>query len=140
LEYDNNLRGILFVDIPLHQDERGTLLALDRQQSVPFEIKRCFFIWGCPSPAVRAEHALSSEIALLALRGSVSIDLDNGEEQLTIKLNHPQRLLCIQAGVWLRLRSFSADSLIAAAAASEYSETSYFDAPQPALFAGADHR
>jgi hypothetical protein len=127
------IRGILFSEIPVHQDERGALVALDRNQSLPFEVKRCFFIWGCPPLAVRAGHSISADIGLLALRGSVIIDLDNAADKLTVELSGPQHLLCIHAGVWLRLRAFSADALIAVAASSLYFETKYFEAPQPDL-------
>jgi hypothetical protein len=109
------------------------LLALDHNQSLPFEIKRCFFIWGCPPLGSRAGHSISADIGLLALRGSAIVDLDNGAEKVAVELSEPRQLLCVHAGVWLRLRGFSADAIIGVAASRLYSETEYFPVPRPDL-------
>ena len=127
------MKGVVISTIPIHQDERGSLLALDALQSLPFELKRCFFIWGCPSYASRAGHSMSAPMALVALRGRVTIDFDTVSEQLTLELAEPNRLVCIEAGVWLRMRNFSVNALIAVASSSYYSDTQYSDVPQPVL-------
>ena len=72
-------------------------------------------------------------MALVALRGRVTIDFDTVSEQLTLELAEPDRLVCIEAGVWLRMREFSADALVAVATSSYYTETQYSDAPQAVL-------
>ena len=72
-------------------------------------------------------------MALLALRGSVTIDFDIVSEQLTLELARPDRLVCVEPGVWLRMRNFSVDALVAVASSSYYAETTYSDFPQPAL-------
>lgn len=127
------IKGVALSTVPIHRDERGSLLALDALQSLPFELKRCFFIWGCPAAATRAGHSVSAPMAIVALRGRVTIDFDTGSEQLTVELTQPDRLVCIEAGAWLRMREFSADALIAVASSSYYAETNYSDLPQPAL-------
>jgi len=134
------MKGVSVSTIPTHQDDRGYLLSLDAQQSLPFELKRCFFIWGCPAFASRAGHSVSSPIALVALRGSVTIDLDNGDQRLRLELTQPDHLVCIEAGIWHRLRQFSPDALIAVATSSHYSETKYFDTPQPGFRDHAESR
>lgn len=72
-------------------------------------------------------------MALVALRGNVTIDFDTGSEQLTLELSKPDRLVCIEAGVWLRMRNFSTDALVAVASSSYYTDTRYSDLPQPDL-------
>jgi hypothetical protein len=127
------MKGVAISTVPIHRDERGALLALDALQSLPFELRRCFFIWGCPASASRAGHSVSAPMALVALRGNVTIDFDTGSEQLTLELSKPDRLVCIEAGVWLRMRNFSADALVAVASSSYYTDTRYSDLPQPDL-------
>jgi len=127
------MRGVSILTIPIHHDERGSLLAFDARQSLPFDLKRCYFIWGCPEGKSRAGHSVSAPMALIVLRGWVTVDLDNACEQLAIELSTPNRMVCIEAGVWLRLRDFSADALLAVASPAYYEDIQYFDSPQPAL-------
>ncbi len=127
------MKGVSILPVPIHHDERGSPLALDARQSLPFELKRCYFIWGCPDGKSRAGHSVSAPMALIALRGQVAVDLDNASERLTLELSTPDRMVCIDAGVWLRLRDFSADALLAVASPTHHQDTSYFDSPQPAL-------
>ena len=129
----SSMKGVAISIVPIHQDGRGSLLALDALQSLPFELKRCFFIWGCPAEASRAGHSVSAPMAMVALRGRVTIDLDTGSERMTLDLTEPDRLVCIEAGVWLRMRNFSAEALISIATSSYYADTRYFDLPQPDL-------
>lgn len=77
---------------------------------------------------------MTSHEALVALRGEVTIDLDNGEEKMSMRLSHPNQALCVHAGVWLRIRDFSEGAIILAAASRKHGETVRFKEPQPQLF------
>jgi hypothetical protein len=125
------ISGVELIDIPLHQDARGSLLALDRDQSLPFGVARVIVLSACPESAVRGEHALSAHVALLALSGRVTVDLNNGREQRTLHLARPDQLLCVHAGVWLRLRNFSPSGIFLEAASKCFREVTYFDGPRP---------
>lgn len=127
--------GVTLVDLPRHSDDRGYLVALEGGKLLPFEVRRVFFMWGVPASAVRAEDAISSHEALIALQGEVTIDLDNGEEHMSIRLSRPDQALCMHAGVWVRMRDFSEEAMILAASSQKYSETEHFVEPQPQFLA-----
>jgi hypothetical protein len=105
--------GVELIPLPAHRSDTGTLVALDRAQSLPFYLQRMFVIFACARGARRAEHATSAHHALLPVQGGFSIDLDNGRERETLRLDSPDRLICIHAGVWLRLRDLSPETIIA---------------------------
>ena len=47
-------------------DERGKLVVIEGEQSIPFAIKRVFYIYGSDSSVVRGQHAnRESEFVLI---------------------------------------------------------------------------
>jgi hypothetical protein len=123
--------GVELIDLPVHQRDNGALVALDRNQHLPFAVQRVFVILACPTTATRAEHSSSTHQAILAVQGTVVIDLDNGREQDTLILDSLDRAVCIHAGVWLRLRDFSPSTIVLVAASKLYADTEYFAGPNP---------
>jgi hypothetical protein len=124
-----SLPGTKLVKLPKHADSRGFLIALDRDQSLPFDVRRVYCIFRGGAKSVRGEHATSAHCALVALQGVVHVDLDNGQEQRALRLARPDQALCIHAGVWLRLRDFAEDAIVLVAASQLYAESEYFDRP-----------
>jgi len=116
-----------------HADSRGSLVAFEGGWPVPFEIKNVFFILDCPPNAVRAEHAVSSDTALIAVRSAVTVDVDNGRERHSLRLDQPDRALVVRAGVWLRLREFDEHTVLAVLASQAYADRTYSDEPIPGL-------
>jgi len=128
-----SLLGTKLVKLPKHADSRGCLIALDRDQSLPFDVRRVYCIYQGPAKSVRGEHATSAHCALVALRGAVEVDLDNGQEQASVHLSRIDQALCIHSGVWLRLRNFANGAILLVAASQLYAESGYFDRPNPEL-------
>ncbi len=127
-----SLLGTRLVKLPKHADSRGCLIALDRDQSLPFDVRRVYWIQG-DVKSVRGEHATSAHCAMVALRGAVEVDLDNGLEQTSVRLSRTDQALCIHAGVWLRIRNFANGAILLVAASQLYAESVYFDRPNPGL-------
>jgi hypothetical protein len=61
--------GVELIPLPAHRSDTGTLVALDRAQSLPFYLQRMFVIFACARGARRAEHATSAHHALLPVQG-----------------------------------------------------------------------
>lgn len=125
--------GVAIVSVPRFVGDRGSLVVLEEGKFLPFEVRRVFFMWGMPAAAVRAEDAISCHEALIAVQGGVTLDLDNGQEQLSVRLSQPDQALCMHAGVWVRMRDFSPDAIVLAAASLKHEDTVRFTAPQPLL-------
>ena len=123
------IRGATIVELVRHTDERGTLISLASDSGAPFNIQRTFFIYGCPADTIRAEHASSAEMFLVAATGSLIVDLDNGDEQGSVILAAPQQGLHVKAGVWVRLREFSHGAILLVASSDLYKNITYFDNP-----------
>jgi hypothetical protein len=128
-----SLLGVKLVKLPKHADSRGRLIALDRDQSLPFEVRRVYCIYQGRGKTVRGEHATSTHCAMVVLQGSIEVDLDNGQAQASLRLSRIDQALCIHAGVWLRVRDFRNGAILLVAASQLYAESEYFDRPNPEL-------
>jgi len=128
-----SLVGTRLIKLPKHADSRGRLIALDRDQSLPFDVRRVYCIYQSHMRSVRGEHATSAHCALVALQGTVEVDLNNGQAQTTARLSRTDQALCIHAGVWLRLRNFGRGAIVLVAASKLYAQSAYFDLPNPEL-------
>jgi hypothetical protein len=127
------MRGVRLIELDRHSDSRGSLLAFGGDSPIPFDVRNVYFIVDCPTDAIRAEHANSSHTAIVALHRAVTVEVDNGSERESYRLDGPDQVLVISAGVWLRLREFSPETMLVVLSSELYTERSHFDGPEPPL-------
>lgn len=114
------------VDIPLLSDLLGTIGVVEGSSLLPFEVKRFYFIRDVPAGATRGSHAHKNLHQLvIALNGSVNVELDDGESNQQFALIGAGVGLHIPPGYWRTLRDFTPDSIVAVLASTEYSESDY---------------
>src|SRR5690606_10953610 len=104
-------------------DHRGKLVALEGISSVPFEIKRVFYIYGTQAGVPRGQHShhLTKQY-LIAVNGSCQVTLDDGKEKVTYELNQPNIGLFQDALVWGEMHNFSSDCVLLVLASEHYDE------------------
>jgi UDP-2-acetamido-3-amino-2,3-dideoxy-glucuronate N-acetyltransferase len=107
-------------------DARGSLMAIDFERFSEFEVKRIFYVFDVPTHHVRGEHAhrVCSQF-LIALRGSISVILDDGRRRAQLKLDSPAEGLLIPPMVWGVQYQFSHDSILSVLASEPYDEEDY---------------
>jgi dTDP-4-dehydrorhamnose 3,5-epimerase-like enzyme len=116
---------IKIIDIPKIKDTRGNL-AIVENDTVPFSIKRVYYLYDVPSDAYRGGHAhIKLQQFLVALSGSFEVVLDDGNNKTTVMLNKPDKGLLIPTGVWRELQNFSSGSVCLVLASDEFDETDY---------------
>lgn len=119
-------RGVDFIDLPLHADDRGQLTVAENS-SLPFEARRVFWLTGVPEAAERGGHAHSTCAEVLyAVSGAVKIDLSDGTRDLTVELSLPNRGIVIPPMVWCRLYDFSPNFVGLCFASEAYRPEGYF--------------
>lgn len=107
-------------------DARGNLTAIESGVTVPFEIRRVYYIYDVPGGSTRAGHAHKAlHQVYIALSGSFDVFLDDGVERETIHLNLPSVGLHIKPGVWRELTNFSSGSTCFALASEHFAEDDY---------------
>lgn len=116
------------VDLTVHGDERGNLIAIEKGQGIDFEIKRVFYIYSVKNSIVRGAHANEySKFLLVALNGSVKIFLDDGNNQDTVELNLPTKGLFINNMVWKEMYDFAKDTILVALSNEYYNSDEYIN-------------
>ena len=114
------------IDFKILGDERGSLIALESNKQIPFEIKRVFYIYGTQEGVPRGKHShYKTKQFLVAVHGSCKITLDNGEEKETFDLNQPSLGLFQDALIWGSMHDFSSDCVLMVLADEYYEASDY---------------
>ena len=107
-------------------DERGSLVALESNISVPFEIKRVYYIYGTKAGVSRGFHAHKKLKQLaICVSGSCKLLLDNGECKKSIILDNPLEGLLIGNMIWREMHDFSDDCVLILLENEYYHEQDY---------------
>ena len=116
------------VKIPfaIRGDDRGSLVAVEGGRSIPFEIKRIYYIWGTSQGTVRGYHAhVTLKQVLICVHGTCTIVLDDGEARTEVRLADPAEGLYIDSIMWREMKDFSEDAVLLVLASEHYEESDY---------------
>ena len=117
---------VKLVDLPIRGDGRGSLIAIEQSQTIPFDIKRVYYIFGTQPKVTRGFHAHKSLSQLLVcVSGSCDVILDNGVQRETMTLDRPDKGLLVQSMIWREMHRFSDDCVLLVLASNHYSEDDY---------------
>ncbi len=117
---------IKLIDFPVLGDERGSLLALEGNKHVPFDIKRVYYIYGTQEGVARGFHAHKElKQVAICLKGSCRFVMDNGVEQSDVVLNSSSQGLLIDTMQWHEMYDFSSDCILLVLASDVYDEADY---------------
>jgi dTDP-4-dehydrorhamnose 3,5-epimerase-like enzyme len=116
---------IALIDIPKIEDYRGNIAVVEKS-TIPFEIKRVYYLYDIPSTARRGGHAHKEQIELLvALSGSFDVILKDGSDAKTVTLNKPDKGLVIPRNTWRELENFSSGAVCLVLASDVFEEEDY---------------
>lgn len=123
MQIDNQYKILQFSDLG---DERGNLVVVEGNQTIPFAIKRVFYIYGSDADVKRGQHAnRESEFVLINVKGTSKVRIDNGYEEKVIELNRPRMGLYLSRMVWKDMYDFSDDSVLLVLASTHYNAAEY---------------
>ena len=121
----NNLDEIELLDIPTINDARGNLAVIEKD-ILPYPIKRVYYLFDVPSDSFRGGHAHKEQLEfLIALSGSFTVTLDNGQTKKSFLLNKPNKGLLLPTGIWRELEDFSSGSICLVLSSGEFEEDDY---------------
>jgi dTDP-4-dehydrorhamnose 3,5-epimerase-like enzyme len=114
------------IQISSISSETGCLFVLEKQERLPFEIKRVYYITNVKNDAQRGNHAHKQlKQLMICLGGSCDIVLDNGVSRTTITLDMPGKILYIQPCLWREIKNFTENATLMVFASEEYDENDY---------------
>lgn len=114
------------VDFKVRGDHYGKLVALEKGNDLPFDVKRVYYIWNTSSETVRGKHAHRKlEQMIVCTSGSCDFILDDGKTRETVHLDNPAQGLYIKHFIWREFTNFSSDCVVMVLASEHYDEADY---------------
>jgi dTDP-4-dehydrorhamnose 3,5-epimerase-like enzyme len=117
---------ISWVSLPVLGDDRGALVAIEENATVPFEIKRVYYIYNTLEGVSRGFHAHHElDQVVICLSGSCKMLMDDGIAKETVDLCRDGRGLMLPRMVWHEMHDFSEDCILLVLASDLYDESDY---------------
>jgi hypothetical protein len=114
------------IEIDKHHHEKGNISVIENEVTVPFDIKRVYYLYDVPGGESRGGHAHKDLLQLIvAASGSFNVTLDDGYVKRTFTLNRPYKGLLVVPGIWRELDDFSSGSVCLVLASKVYDEHDY---------------
>lgn len=107
-------------------DERGYLSFFESNKSIPFDIKRIYYVYGVPLNYERGFHAHKKlQQVLWCPAGTIEVVLDDGVSKQTYLLDSPQKGLLVGDGIWRETYWKKEGAVLCVAASEFYDEEDY---------------
>lgn len=117
--------NIELIEIPKIENVLGTIGVVENN-TIPFEMKRVYYLYDIPSSASRGGHAHKNlQQVLIAISGSFDVIVKDGISEEKITLNKPNMGLLINANIWRELDNFSSGAVCLVLASAVFDESDY---------------
>lgn len=109
-----------------HSDRKGNISVVQNGVTVPFDVKRVYYLYDVPGGESRGAHAHKELSQLIvAASGSFRVILDDGRAKRTFFLNRPYQGLYLKPGIWRDLNDFSSGAVCMVLASEKYDPEDY---------------
>ena len=109
-----------------HSNRKGNISVVENHKDIPFEVKRVYYLYDVPGGESRGSHA-HKELSqlIIAVSGSFTVTLDDGNVKRSFILNHPYQGLYVVPGIWRDLEDFSSGAVCMVLASHWYDKEDY---------------
>ena len=109
-----------------HSDRKGNLTVVENGETLPFDVKRVYYLYDVPGGESRGAHAHRElEQLIVAASGSFTVTLDDGKNRRSFFLNRPNKGLYVRPGLWRDLDDFSSGAVCMVLASDVYKAEDY---------------
>ena len=109
-----------------HSDRKGNLCVVENGRTLPFDVKRVYYLYDVPGGAERGSHAHRDLSQLIiAASGSFTVTLDDGKCKRSFFLNRPYQGLYVKPSMWRILEDFSSCAVCMVLASDIYNKEDY---------------
>lgn len=117
---------IKILSFKIHGDKKGSLVSLESFKSIPFEIRRAYYIFGTQQGVSRGFHAHKKlKQVAICVAGKCRMALDDGKTREEVWLDSPTKGLLIEDLIWREMHDFSDNCVLLVLASEYYDESDY---------------
>ena len=110
----------------INYDKYGKLVAIEGDDTIPFDIKRVYYIYEVEDEVRRGFHSHRNlEQVLICVHGSVKILLKTPEEEEVVTLDDPSKGLYIGPDIWREMYDFKDGAVLLVLASDHYKVEDY---------------
>lgn len=114
------------IEIDKHHHEKGNISVVENGLTIPFDIRRTYYLYDVPGGESRGGHAHKAlQQLIIAASGSFDVVLDDGKIKRRFTLNRPYQGLLVVPGIWRELDDFSSGAVCLVMASLPYDENDY---------------
>ncbi len=107
-------------------DKRGSLVSLECDKDIPFNVKRIYSLYNLRNEAERGFHAhINLKQLLICVSGNCLITLDFVKYRKEIILDNPSKGLLLNGLIWREIKNFSPNCVLTVIASDFYDEKDY---------------
>ena len=118
--------NIQIINFPSLGDDRGSLVAIEAKFTVPFEVKRVYYIFETKFGVARGFHAHRElQQVAICVSGKCRMLVADGMQRKDVWLDSPTKGLLIGGMVWREMHDFSPDCVLLVLANQHYNEDDY---------------
>ena len=117
---------IQWTHFPPLGDDRGSLVALEGEKTVPFTIQRVYYLFGTKLGVSRGFHAHKKlQQVAVCVTGRCRMVLDDGQKREEVWLDSSIKGVSLPPMVWHEMHDFSPDCVLLVLASEHYDEADY---------------
>ncbi len=115
------------IDLKTFTDKRGNLTVIEK--TVPFDIKRIFYIYGVDESVRGGHRHHNTRQAAICIQGACKIQNNDGQTQNEFVLDRPDKCLILEPNDWHTMSSFSSDAILMVLASEYFNQNDYIFEP-----------
>ena len=120
------MKRVKNIKFKVNNDKWGKLVPIEGNDSVPFDIKRVYYIYEVNQEKRRGFHSHKElEQVLICVHGSIKILVKTPEEEKVVVLDNPNKGLYIGPDIWREMYDFENDGVLLVLASNHYDEKDY---------------
>lgn len=122
----NTVYNCTIIEMDKHHHKKGNITVVENNKTVPFEMKRAYYLYDVPGGEARGGHAHKDLYQLIvAASGSFDVVLNDGNVKRTFTLNRPYHGVYVVPGIWRELNNFSSGAVCLVMASHPFDKDDY---------------
>tara|TARA_B100000795_G_scaffold178503_1_gene135019 strand:+ start:57235 stop:57645 length:411 start_codon:yes stop_codon:yes gene_type:complete len=115
------------IELPLYEDNRGSLVVIEGEDIIPFSIKRVFIV-NANVGEIRGEHAHKKcNQFMVCASGKIEVICSDGVTDIKYLLDSPSHGLHVPPGIWAKEQYLTNDAVLTVLCDRHYEKDDYIN-------------